>query len=209
MMGMYEVDETSRGEEGEDEEEVDWREPPESYDNLLHRFVYSAPRQFVPRDTPWTRRIFELDVSREGNTILTANVLQKQTKYKPVDRKVRLVPSYMPNPEGQVFRPVVIGDLPPLPFNPPPLSDFVPSSKLSRERLEGILSRVPEGFLKPRELDLLVFVLKSREDGLAFEDSERRTFSSKYFDDYEIPVIEHTPWVQQPIRIPKAIEDQV
>jgi len=44
---------------------------------------------------------------------------------------------------------------------------------------------------------------------LAFEDSERGTFSNEFFPDYEIPVIEHVPWVQSPIRIPKSIEDTV
>jgi len=34
-------------------------------------------------------------------------------------------------------------------------------------------------------------------------------FSDEFFPDYEIPVIEHVPWVQSPIRIPKSIEDMV
>lgn len=51
--------------------------------------------------------------------------------------------------------------------------------------------------------------MRTRDQALAFEDSERGTFSDKYFPDYEIPVIEHVPWVQDPIRIPKAIEDTV
>jgi len=44
---------------------------------------------------------------------------------------------------------------------------------------------------------------------LAFEDLEQGTFSDEFFPDYEIPVIEHVPWVQSPIRIPKSIEDTV
>ena len=72
-----------------------------------------------------------------------------------------------------------------------------------------ILKKIPEGFLKPKERDLLVYILKNREQALAFEDSERGTFSPKYFNNYKIPVIEHTSWVQQPIRILKAIERQV
>jgi len=44
---------------------------------------------------------------------------------------------------------------------------------------------------------------------LAFDDSEHGTFSEKYFPDYEIPVVEHIPWVQAPICVPKAIEDTV
>ncbi|THH14737.1 hypothetical protein EUX98_g9572, partial [Antrodiella citrinella] len=31
----------------------------------------------------------------------------------------------------------------------------------------------------------------------------------EYFPDYEIPVIEHTPWIRPPIRVPKAIESDV
>jgi len=49
------------------------------------------------------------------------------------------------------------------------------------------------------KINLLVFVLRTRDQALAFEDSERGTFSDKYFPDYKIPVIKHTPWVQDPI----------
>jgi hypothetical protein len=38
---------------------------------------------------------------------------------------------------------------------------------------------------------------------------ERGFFSREYFPDYEIPIIEHTPWQDPPIRIPKAIEAEV
>ena len=130
-------------------------------------------------------------------------------KYKPVDKKVRPVPSYMPDPAGQVFLPVEIPQLPLLPLDPPQCQNFVPTRRLSLEHLEKILTTVPTGFLQPREIDLLIFVLHSRQMALAFEDSERGMFSNKYFPDYEIPVIEHIPWVQNPIHIPKSIEDTV
>ncbi|RDB15415.1 hypothetical protein Hypma_004284, partial [Hypsizygus marmoreus] len=125
------------------------------------------------------------------------------------DRKVRPVPSYMPEAATQEFKPVIIPQLPPLSLNPLPLDEFVPTRRLTRERLDMILTSVPAGFLQPREIDLLVDILKNRDQALAFDDSERGTFSPEYFPDYEIPVIEHTPWVQDPIRIPKAIEDEV
>lgn len=64
---------------------VDEREPPESYDNLLKTVAYAAPRTVELRDTPWTRRIFERDEIREGNFVMSSNVLQRRTKYKPVD----------------------------------------------------------------------------------------------------------------------------
>ena len=62
-----------------------------------------------------------------------------------------------------------------------------------------MLKTIPEGFLSPCEIDLLVFIIRNRETAIAFTDAERGTFSHKYFPDYQIPVIEHTPWVQAPI----------
>ncbi|GLB41124.1 putative transposition, RNA-mediated [Lyophyllum shimeji] len=115
----------------------------------------------------------------------------------------------MPDPAGQVFKPVIIPTLPPLSLDPPLLANFVPTGRLTRERLDSILQTVPADFLTPREIDLLAEVLRNRNQALAFEDAERGTFSDKYYPDYELPVIEHTPWVQEPIRIPKAIEETV
>jgi len=103
----------------------------------------------------------------------------------------------------------MIPSLPPLPLDPPFHSDFVPTQRLTLECLEKILTSVPKGFLQPREIDLLVFVLQMQQQALAFEDSKRGTFSDIYFPDYEIPVIEHVPWVQAPICISKSIEDTV
>jgi len=99
---------------------------------------------------PWTQHTL----------IYESNPLQMRTKYKVVDKKVWPVPSYMPDPSGQVFRPVVIPSLPPLPLDPPLLQDFVPTKHLSLDCLEKILTSIPQGFMKPRELDLLVFVLQ-------------------------------------------------
>ena len=80
---------------------------------------------------------------------------------------------------------------------------------MTQERLAKILTSVPQDFLRPCEIDLLVYMLQIKELALAFEDSEQGTFSEKYFPDYEILVIEHVPWAQAPIRVPKAIEDTV
>ena len=174
-------------------------EPPDSYDFIIQNIAHCLPRSSRPLSTPWTRRALTYD----------SCPLQTRTKYKTVDKKVRPVPSYMPDPAGQVFLPVTIPPLLSLPLDPPHLAEFVPTKHLTKERLEKILLSIPKGFLRPRETDLLVFVLRARELALAFEDSERGTFSDKYFLDYEIPVIEHIPWVQASIRVPKAIEDMV
>jgi len=53
----------------------------------------------------------------------------------------------MPDPTGQVFHPVEIPSLPPLPLDPPPFQDFVPMQRLTLDCLEKILSSVPKGFL--------------------------------------------------------------
>jgi hypothetical protein len=108
----------------------------------------------------------------------------------------------MPDPAGQIFKPIIIPELAKLPLEPPLLVDFEPTPRLSRERLDYMLATIPEGFLSKREVDLLVFVIRTRENAFAFNDTERGTFSPRYFPDYEIPVIEHTPWVQPPIRVP-------
>jgi hypothetical protein len=176
-------------------------DPPEVYDSLLRANFYAAQRSVVPLDTPWTRRALSDDSYRV--------VRAARKKYKPVDRKVRPVPSYMPDPAGQVFKPVVIPELEPLPLDPPFLADFEPTPRLTRDRLDFILKTVPEGFLLKREVDLFVYMLKICDKALAFVDAERGSFSRDYFPDYEIPVIEHTPWVQPPIRVPKAIESTV
>ena len=81
--------------------------------------------------------------------VYESNPLQKRTKYKTVDKKVWPIPSYMPDPAGQVFRPVEIPTLPLLPLDPLFLQDFIPSKRLSLDRLEKILTSVPKGFLQP------------------------------------------------------------
>jgi len=174
-------------------------EPPETYDFILQKIAHCSPRTSHPLSTPWTKCALVYD----------SNPLQMRTKYKTVDKKVQPVPSYMPDPAGQTFLPVLIPPLPILPLNPPLLTQFRPSKRLTEDHLQKILTTVPKDFLQPREIDLLVYVLQERELALAFEDSERGTFSDKYFPDYEIPVIEHIPWVQAPIRVPKAIEETV
>jgi hypothetical protein len=115
----------------------------------------------------------------------------------------------MPNPSAQIFKPVIIPTPEPLPVRPPPLAEFVPTERLTRERLDLILSAIPAGYLLPAEVDLFAYILQRRQAAIAFTDLERGFFSREYFPDYEIPIIEHTPWQDPPIRIPKAIEAEV
>ena len=93
------------------------------------------------------------------DSVYASNMVQK--KYKPVDRKVRLVPSYMPDPNRQTFKHVEIPLLPPLSSEVPALSEFVPTEQITRERLDLMLKTIPEGFLLPLEIDLLVSVIRN------------------------------------------------
>ena len=90
-----------------------------------------------PFITPWTLRALSSH---------SASVAVGVRKYKPVDRKVRPVPTYMPNPSAQKFRPIPLPSTLPLPHHPPSLSSFVPSARLSDDRLRMILSTVPDDF---------------------------------------------------------------
>ena len=162
--------------------------PPSEYDPFLRSFFLrssslSLDSLMLSTNSLWVRRALSEDTWHTSAA----------KRYKPVDRKVRPVPTYMPNPSAQVFKPIPEHKLPPLPFTPPPLSSFHPTSRLTLERLNAILSTIPEGFLGPSEIDLLVYVLNHRQRALAFTDAERGHFSREYFPDYEMPVIEHTP----------------
>lgn len=130
-------------------------------------------------------------------------------RYKPVDRKVRPVSTYMPNPSAQKFRPINIPVPPIISHHPPPSSALSLDGRLTRERLDDILGRIPSNFLWPQELDLMASVLHQFQDTLAWSDNERGTLSREIFPDYVVPYIEHTPWMREPIRIPKAAEPEV
>jgi len=142
--------------------------PPDTYDSLLCRAIYAAPAHTTLVQSSWTTQAL-------APPPWTASLAKR--KYKPVDRKVRPVPTYMPDPTGQEFKPVEIPILPALPFNPPAYVNFEPTIRLTQERLDKILTSIPENFLSSREVDLLIHVLRSRDQALAFEDNKRGTFS--------------------------------
>jgi len=115
----------------------------------------------------------------------------------------------MPDLAGQTFTPVMIEEPPSLSLSPMSLVDFVPGCCLTRDHLNIILSPLSPDFLLLREIDLLVAVLLAHEDAFAFDNSECGIFSDKFYPDYDIPVIEHTPWVQSLICISKAIKETI
>ncbi|OSC96481.1 DNA/RNA polymerase, partial [Trametes coccinea BRFM310] len=176
-------------------------DPPSTYDPLLRAVEYSISSPSFPLDTRWvTRALAEPAQERSVAAV---------RKYKPVARKVRPVPTNMPDTSAQVFKRLELPPPPPLPIHPPTLDDFIPTDRLTRARLDLILASIPDEFLRPAEIALLAYVVSERQAAIAFTDNERGIFSREYFPDYVIPVIEHVPWVRSPIPIPKAIEGEV
>lgn len=85
----------------------------------------------------------------------------KTFAYKPVARKVRPVPSVLPE-EYRIARrphPDPLRDMPVLPTIPVP---FKPTGKLTKERLEA-LDLDPDGFLWPQEKMLVVNLLMAQQ----------------------------------------------
>ena len=129
------------------------------------------------------------------------------TAYKRVDRKVKPVPGIFPE-DARVHRQIPedpLKTLLPLPAHPP---DFIPTKKITAERLE-MMSINGEGFLWPEEEKLFIHIMVLNENAVAFEDAERGTLRDDYFTPYIIPVVEHVPWICRNIPIPPGIRNEV
>jgi hypothetical protein len=107
------------------------------------------------------------------------------------------------------YKPIPVPTLPKFPTHPPPVDQYPYSKRVTKERLDLILSNVTPNFLSPDEIALLLWVVSQNEEAIAFDDSERGTYSSEYFPDYIMEVVEHTPWRLPPIRIAESIRDEV
>ncbi|KAF8577136.1 hypothetical protein K439DRAFT_1300631, partial [Ramaria rubella] len=123
------------------------------------------------------------------------------SKYKSVERKVRPVPTMLPEelhvkhkfPEDPLL------SLIQLTTQPGPIQDF--GERLTRERWEEL--KIGEGgFLTENEVKLAFRVLKNNKDGLAWTEEEKGRFHNDYFNPVIIPTIEHIPWVERNYPIP-------
>ncbi|KAF8574127.1 hypothetical protein K439DRAFT_1305334, partial [Ramaria rubella] len=123
------------------------------------------------------------------------------SKYKPVEKKVRLVPTTLPEelhvkcrfPEDPLF------SLTPLLTQLPLIRNF--GERLTRERWEA-LNIGKDGFLTEEEVKVVFTVLRNNEAGLAWTEEEKRRFRNDYFELMIIPTIEHVPWAEQNYPIP-------
>ena len=127
--------------------------------------------------------------------------------YKPVARKVKPVPGIFPE-DAKVQRRIPEDPLKTLPFLPTHPPDFVPTEKITSERL-GLMEINSNGFLWPEEEKLLTHIMMLNERAIAFTDSERGMLRDDYFSPYIIPIVEHIPWIYKNIPIPPGLRDQV
>jgi hypothetical protein len=183
--------------------------PNDSFDSMIYQYVSLTGTDLssIP-SSPWADRA--LGRNMYSNSAATRPCgLPTGRKYKPVHKKVRPVPTYMPDPVAQQFSEIPTVIPTELPIHPPYYKSLNFGSRVTLERLESMLSKIQPNILTPQEIDLLSYVVIKREKAFAFNYSEKGTFLSEYFPDYEIPTIEHIPWQNPPIPIPLAYRDIV
>src|SRR6266581_1975373 len=82
-------------------------------------------------------------------------------------------------------------------------------ARLTKERVAGIVACIAPNFLMKVEVDLLMNILLMHEKAIAFMDAERGTFNRKYYPDYVMRTIPHTPWQIKPLRLPQARTEEI
>lgn len=158
----------------------------------------------------WNRKHAHLVATKP---ILDRDPVLKQTeekyvlKYKTVDKKVRPVPMVIP--EGmkvkRTFPSDPLANLPVLPQNAP---KFIPTGRVTAERMEKLEEDMSIE-LRKEEKRMLKYVIVLNGRSIAFDESERGTFRRDYFSDYQIPVVDHIPWMDKNIPLPKGYVDEI
>lgn len=133
--------------------------------------------------------------------------LQVFTAYKKVAQKVHPVSGTFPQ-EARVNRSFPHNPLDSLPLLSPHPPEFVPTEKLTMERMES-LNVNGEAFLSEEEEKLFKHILVMNEATLPFEERDRGILRNDYFTDYIMPTVAHTPWEYKNIPIPPGIRDKV
>ncbi|RXW12346.1 hypothetical protein EST38_g13510 [Candolleomyces aberdarensis] len=128
-------------------------------------------------------------------------------KYKKVANRVKPVSAPLP-PEFRIERRIPedpLADLPSLPTHPP---DFSPGERYTQERKET-MNVNPNGFLSTEEEKLVHHLIKTCEDGFAWDESEKGIFSSDYLNPVRIPTLDHNVWIKSNIPIPRGLQPKI
>ena len=129
-------------------------------------------------------------------------------RYKTVDRKVRPVPTTLPEaarPKRR-FPDDPLNSLSPMNRHPPSITTY--GQRLTKERWEA-LQVLEKGFLWQEEVNLAFDVLMKNEGALAWDDTEKGRFRDDYFAPIVVPTIEHEPWTLKNIPVPPGLRDPV
>jgi hypothetical protein len=129
------------------------------------------------------------------------------TKYKKIAKRTFPVSTTTPEEFWIVRRspPDILANMKQLPKNPLP---FSPGVRYTKER-KAVQNVDPTSFLQPEEVSLVHWVIRENESAFAWDESEKGSFSSEWFDPVKIPTIEHVPWVLKNIPLPPGIRDRV
>jgi hypothetical protein len=161
----------------------------------------------------WRRPIYTRPTASEDEGTphvldnLNYNLRAKVFKYKKVENRVRPVPAVVPEDVKvrRTFPNDPLDSLPVLPTQPP---GFIPTSKMTQERMDKLgIDLNPD--LTDEEKGLLRHVLAINERSIAFTEDERGTFKQDYFSDYQIPVTSHVPWMDRNITLPPGRRRQI
>lgn len=179
--------------------------------------VYDEGEQSWILGIPWDREEQEWS-EKHAHVVKAKAILERDPtlrkseekfalKYKTVDKKVRPVPMMIPEDMKvkRSFPSDPLGNLPTLPQKAPM---FVPTDKVTRERMEKLEEGMSKD-LSEEERCLLKHVILINEKSIAFDENERGTFRRDYFSDYKIPVIDHTPWMDRNIPLPKGYVNEI
>ncbi|KAJ2912837.1 hypothetical protein MD484_g7576, partial [Candolleomyces efflorescens] len=128
-------------------------------------------------------------------------------KCKKVANRVKPVSAPLP-PEFRIERRIPedpLIDIPSLPTHPP---EFTPGHRYTQERKEK-LNVNPDGFLTPDEENLVHHLMRTCEDGFAWDESEKGIFSSDYLEPVRIPTLDHDVWIKSNIPIPRGLQPKI
>jgi hypothetical protein len=129
-------------------------------------------------------------------------------KYKPIARKVQPMLADLPK-RFHIIRNIIgdpLASMPPLPMHPPP---YKPTGRYTEERKLVIDNVHVDDFLWPAERDLMHHFMCLQQDGLAWNDSERKHFREDFFLPVEMPTVPHKPWIVCNLPIHPGIYPQV
>ena len=193
---------------GESDDEGD-----ETYDGLFSSLVmsfldsrYSAEYPESPID--WSEDVLIFPSAMAGSVEEVGDLpLKVYSAYKRVAQKVHPVSGTFPE-EARVRRSLPNNPLDSLPLLSPIPPRFIPTERLTMERMEE-LGVNHNNFLWPEEEKLFQQVIRLNEATLPYEEKDRGTLKQEYFSDYIMPIVPHTPWEYKNIPIPPGIRNKV